>query len=61
MLIAVNMRDGTWVKTVLTEIGLVQVEVPWDRDGLFELVIVSKRERWLGVSIRLFSSFQLGV
>src|SRR6218665_1066946 len=61
MLIAVNMRDGTWVKTVLTEIGLVQVEVPWDRDGLFELAIVSQGERWLGGSIRLFSSFQLGV
>lgn len=45
--IAENMRNGTRVKTVLTEIGPVEIEVPRDRDGSFELVIVPKRKRRL--------------
>lgn len=44
---APNMRNGTRVKTVLTEIGPVQIEVPRDRDGSFEPVIVPKRKRRL--------------
>ncbi|ENO17307.1 ISDet4 transposase [Schaalia cardiffensis F0333] len=40
-----NMRNGTRVKTVLTEIGPVEIEVPKDRDGSFEPVIVPKRKR----------------
>ena len=35
------------VKTVLTEIGPVEIEVPRDRDGSFEPVIVRKRQRRL--------------
>ena len=42
-----NMRNGTRSKTVLTEIGPVQIEVPRDRDGSFEPVIVPKRKRRL--------------
>src|SRR5690606_13048130 len=42
-----NMRNGTRVKTVLTEIGPVEIEVPRDRDGSFEPVIVPKRKRRL--------------
>jgi transposase-like protein len=45
--ISENMRNGTRAKTVLTEIGPVQVEVPRDRDGSFEPVIVPKRKRRL--------------
>lgn len=45
--IAENMRNGTRSKTVLTEIGPVQIEVPRDRDGSFEPVIVPKRKRCL--------------
>lgn len=41
------MRDGTRTKTVLTEIGPVEIEVPRDRDGSFEPVIVPKRKRRL--------------
>ncbi len=44
---AANMRNGTRVKTVLTEIGPVEIEVPRDRDGSFEPVIVPKRKRRL--------------
>jgi putative transposase len=43
-----NVRNGTRPKTVLTEAsGHVQIEVPRDRDGTFEPVIVKKRQRRL--------------
>jgi len=42
-----NSRNGTRPKTVLTEIGPVQIEVPRDRDGTFEPGIVRKRQRRL--------------
>ncbi len=42
-----NSRNGARSKTVLTEIGPVQIEVPRDRDGSFEPVIVRKRQRRL--------------
>jgi transposase-like protein len=43
-----NSRNGTRAKTLLTEAGPVEVEVPRDRDGSFEPVIVRKRQRRLG-------------
>jgi putative transposase len=46
--IAENRRNGTRSKTVLTEISPVEIEVPRDRDGSFEPVIVPKRKRTLG-------------
>ncbi|WP_130416687.1 IS256 family transposase [Xylanimonas ulmi] len=42
-----NMRNGTRAKTVLTEIGPVEIEVPRDREGTFEPVVVPKRKRRL--------------
>ena len=42
-----KMRNGTRAKTVLTEIGPVEIEVPRDRDGSFTPVIVPKRKRRL--------------
>ena len=42
-----NSRNGTRAKTVLTEIGPVEIEVPRDRDSSFEPVIVKKRQRRL--------------
>jgi transposase-like protein len=36
-----NSRNGTRSKTVLTEIGPVQIDVPRDRAGTFESVIVA--------------------
>src|SRR3712207_2220306 len=42
-----NSRNGTRTKTVLTEIGPVQIEVPRDRDASFSPVIVRKRQRRL--------------
>ena len=43
-----NVRNGTRPKTVLTDAtGEVEIEVPRDRDGTFEPVIVKKRQRRL--------------
>jgi transposase-like protein len=42
-----NSRNGTRSKTVLTEIGPVEIDVPRDRAGTFEPVIVPKRRRRL--------------
>lgn len=42
-----NERNGTRGKTVHTELGLVTLEVPRDRDGTFEPVVVRKRQRRL--------------
>ena len=41
------MRNGTRVKTVLTQIGPVETGVLRDRDGSFEPIIVPKRKRRL--------------
>ena len=43
-----NSRNGHRAKTVLTEVGPVQVEVPRDRDASFAPKIVAKRQRRLG-------------
>jgi putative transposase len=43
-----NSRNGTRAKTVLTEIGPVELEVPRDRDASFQPKIVRKRQRRLG-------------
>jgi transposase-like protein len=42
-----NSRNGTRSKTVLTEIGPVEIEVPRDVDSSFEPQIVRKRQRRL--------------
>jgi putative transposase len=42
-----NSRNGTRAKTVLTEVGPVEIEVPRDRDGSFEPQLVKKRQRRL--------------
>jgi putative transposase len=44
-----NVRNGTRPKTVLTHAtGKVELDVPRDREGSFEPVIVKKRQRRLG-------------
>ncbi len=42
-----NSRNGMRSKTVLTEVGEVQINVPRDREGSFEPKIVQKRQRRL--------------
>ncbi len=55
-----NVRNGTRPKTVLTHAtGKVDLEVPRDRDGTFEPVIVKKRQRRLnevdGIVLSLYA------
>ena len=40
-----NSRNGTRSKTVLTEVGPVEIDVPRDRNGTFEPKLVGKRQR----------------
>jgi len=42
-----NSRNGSRSKTVLTEVGPVELSVPRDRDGSFDPQIVKKRQRRL--------------
>ena len=58
-----NVRNGTRPKTVLTEAtGQVAIEVPRDRDGTFEPVIVKKRQRRLtGVDEIVLSLYANGL
>src|SRR3954467_3247831 len=42
-----NSRNGSSSKTVLTEVGEVEIAVPRDRAGSFEPQIVKKRQRRL--------------
>ncbi|MFI1967482.1 IS256 family transposase [Streptomyces pathocidini] len=42
-----NSRNGTSAKTVLTDVGPIEVEVPRDRNGVFEPQIVPKNTRRL--------------
>ena len=42
-----NSRNGTRSKTVITEVGPVDVDVPRDRDSSFEPATVKKRQRRL--------------
>ena len=42
-----NMRNGSRSKTVITDVGPVEITVPRDRDGSFEPKIVRKRQRRL--------------
>ncbi|GAA2734042.1 hypothetical protein GCM10010439_55540 [Actinocorallia aurantiaca] len=44
----VNHRNGTRSKTVVTEVGPVEIGVPRDRNATFEPRIVRKRRRRLG-------------
>jgi len=43
-----NSRNGKRGKTLLTEVGPVDITVPRDRDGTFSPAIVAKRSRRLG-------------
>jgi putative transposase len=57
-----NSRNGTRSKTVITEVGPVEIDVPRDRDGSFEPKTVRKRQRRLeGVDAMVLSLFAKGL
>ena len=57
-----NSRNGARAKTVLTDVGPVEITVPRDRDGSFEPQIVKKRQRRLtGVDQIVLSSYAKGL
>lgn len=43
-----NSRNGTRAKSVITDVGPVELDVPRDRDRSFEPKLVRKRQRRLG-------------
>jgi putative transposase len=43
-----NSRNGTRSKTVITDVGPIEIDAPRDRAGTFEPVVVAKRQRRLG-------------
>ena len=55
-----NSRNGHRSKTVLTEVGPVEIDVPRDRDGSFEPKIVAKRQRRLSGVDELVLSLRVG-
>ena len=57
-----NNRNGTSAKTVLTEDGAVEIEVPRDRNGTFEPQIVAKGETRLdGFDDKIISLYARGM
>lgn len=57
-----NSRNGTYAKTVLTDIGPVDVEVPRDRNGTFEPALVPTRSsRLAGFNERIISLYAGGM
>jgi len=57
-----NHRNGTYPKTVLTEDGAVEIEVPRDRAGTFEPQIVPKGETRLdGFDAKIISLYARGL
>jgi transposase-like protein len=57
-----NNRNGTYPKTVITEIGDVSLEVPRDRAGTFEPVVVPKYQRRLdGLAGNVISLYAKGL
>jgi len=57
-----NQRNGTGAKTVQTEDGPIRQEVPRDRDGSFEPVLIPKHERrFTGFDERIIAVYGQGM
>jgi len=57
-----NYRNGTSVKTLKTDIGEVEIEVPRDRVGSFEPVIVPKHKRRIdGLDAQVLTLYSKGM
>jgi putative transposase len=59
---ATNQRNGRGAKTVLTEDGPIRIEVPRDRDGSFEPILIPKHERrFTGFDDRIVAMYARGM
>jgi len=57
-----NQRNGTSGKTVITDDGPVAIEVPRDREGSFEPLIVGKHERrFTGFNQKIIAMYARGM
>jgi putative transposase len=57
-----NHRNGRSAKTVLTDSGSVRIEVPRDREGTFEPVLIGKHERrFQGFDERILALYARGM
>jgi hypothetical protein len=59
---ASNHRNGTSGKTVLTDTGSLRIEVPRDREGSFEPVLIAKHERrFTGFDDKIIAMYARGM
>src|SRR5687768_10236283 len=59
---ATNHRNGASGKTVLTDDGPLRVEVPRDRDGTFEPLLIPKHERrFTGFADKIVAMYARGM
>ncbi len=59
---ATNQRNGKSVKTVLTEDGPLRIEVPRDREGSFEPLLIPKHERrFTGFDDKILAMYARGM
>jgi len=57
-----NRRNGKTSKTLRTDQGPMEIEVPRDRDGEFEPKVVPKHQReWKGFDDKILSMYALGL
>jgi len=57
-----NSRNGTSAKTLKTELGEVDIEVPRDREGSFEPQLVRKRQsRFTGFDTKILGMYARGM
>jgi len=57
-----NQRNGTSGKTVLTEDGPLRIDVPRDRDGSFEPLLIGKHERrFTGFDDKIIAMYARGM
>jgi putative transposase len=57
-----NERNGASGKTVLTDKGAVRIEVPRDRDGSFEPILIPKHERrYTGFDDKIIAMYARGM
>jgi transposase-like protein len=57
-----NQRNGTSGKTILTDDGRVDIEVPRDRDGSYEPLLIGKHERpFTGFDQKIIAMYARGM